>query len=201
MSCLSPPALRPVAAERICRALPANAENDTENIPLFLVAGPLCVCTTPSDVMALGLFSPYVLSRLAHLRVVLRRDHTRSALRFEPLARSSSISRLALSLLTHGAICGQEPERHGATRSVRKIAAMTAPAPFPPFHAVQYECVVEDAVLREPVSTANSVLTGKNTGKFHKTPESVHYSLPKLIVKSAISAKFPMPTNRECLAA
>jgi hypothetical protein len=61
--------------------------------------------------------------------------------------------------------------------------------------------VAEDAVLREPVSTANSLLTGKNTGKFRETPEFEHYLLPKLIVKSAISAKFPMATNRECLAA
>jgi hypothetical protein len=75
-------------------------ENDTENIPLFLVA---------------SRFVSYDAKR------------TRSALRSEPLARSSSISWLALPLLTHGVICGREPERHGATRSVRKIAAMTRP--------------------------------------------------------------------------
>jgi len=61
--------------------------------------------------------------------------------------------------------------------------------------------VAEDAVLREPVSTLNSQLTGKNTGKFHETSESEDYSLPKVIVKSAISAKFLTPKNRECPAA
>jgi glutathione S-transferase len=46
-------------------------ENDVENIPLFLVAGLLYVCTAPSAVVALGLFSVYVLSRFAHFYVVL----------------------------------------------------------------------------------------------------------------------------------
>jgi hypothetical protein len=61
--------------------------------------------------------------------------------------------------------------------------------------------LAEETVLREPVSIANSLLTGKNTGKFSETPESEHHSPPKLIVKSAISAKFPTPKNRECPAA
>jgi glutathione S-transferase len=46
-------------------------ENDAENIPLFLVAGLLYVCTAPSVPAAIGLFSVYVLSRLAHFYVVL----------------------------------------------------------------------------------------------------------------------------------
>jgi len=46
-------------------------ENDTENIALFLVAGLIYVCTAPGLVLAAGLFSTYVLSRLAHFFVVL----------------------------------------------------------------------------------------------------------------------------------
>ena len=46
-------------------------ENDVENIPLFLVAGLLYVCTAPSPAVALGLFSIYVLSRFAHFYAVL----------------------------------------------------------------------------------------------------------------------------------
>ena len=45
--------------------------NDVENIPLFLIAGLLYVCTAPSEVVALGLFLIYVLSRFAHFWVVL----------------------------------------------------------------------------------------------------------------------------------
>lgn len=45
--------------------------NDIENVPLFLVAGLLYVCTAPSAALALGLFSVYVLSRLAHFYVLL----------------------------------------------------------------------------------------------------------------------------------
>jgi uncharacterized MAPEG superfamily protein len=56
--------------------------NDVENIPLFLVAGLLYVCTAPSRVVALGMFSVYVLSRLAHFYVVLtaRSHEARAAL-------------------------------------------------------------------------------------------------------------------------
>lgn len=46
-------------------------QNDTENIPLFLVAGLLYVCTEPSVTAAAGLFSTYALSRLAHFYVIL----------------------------------------------------------------------------------------------------------------------------------
>jgi glutathione S-transferase len=46
-------------------------ENDVENIPLFLIAGLLYVSTAPNDVIALGFFSVYVLSRFAHFYVVL----------------------------------------------------------------------------------------------------------------------------------
>jgi len=46
-------------------------ENDVENIPLFLIAGLLYVCTAPSHAVSLGLFSVYVLSRFAHFYVVL----------------------------------------------------------------------------------------------------------------------------------
>jgi glutathione S-transferase len=46
-------------------------QNDTENIPLFLAAGLLYVCTAPGQVMAATLLSAYVLSRLAHFYVVL----------------------------------------------------------------------------------------------------------------------------------
>jgi glutathione S-transferase len=45
--------------------------NDVENIPLFLVTGLIYVCTAPSDVTALCIFSVYVLSRFAHFYVVL----------------------------------------------------------------------------------------------------------------------------------
>ena len=45
--------------------------NDVENIPLFLVAGLLYVCTAPSNVTALCVFTIYVLSRFAHFYVVL----------------------------------------------------------------------------------------------------------------------------------
>jgi glutathione S-transferase len=44
--------------------------NDVENIPLFLAAGMLYVCTAPGDVTALAMFSVYVLSRFAHFYVV-----------------------------------------------------------------------------------------------------------------------------------
>ena len=46
-------------------------ENDTENVPLFLIAGLIYVCTAPGIVLAASLFSAYVLSRLAHFFVVL----------------------------------------------------------------------------------------------------------------------------------
>jgi glutathione S-transferase len=46
-------------------------QNDTENIPLFLGAGLIFVCTGPGVVTAASLFSVYVLSRLAHFCVVL----------------------------------------------------------------------------------------------------------------------------------
>jgi glutathione S-transferase len=57
-------------------------ENDVENIPLFLIAGMLYVCTAPNDVLALGMFSVYVLSRFAHFYVVLtaRSHEVRAAL-------------------------------------------------------------------------------------------------------------------------
>ena len=57
-------------------------QNDGENIPLFLVAGLLYVCTAPSHAVALGLFSVYVLSRFAHFYVVLtaRSHEARAAL-------------------------------------------------------------------------------------------------------------------------
>jgi hypothetical protein len=53
----------------------------------------------------------------------------------------------------------------------------------------------EDPVLGEPVSTTNSLLTGKNTGKLRETSAFGHYSRLELIVKSVISAKFPTPKN------
>jgi glutathione S-transferase len=46
-------------------------ENDSENIPLFLVVGLIYVCTAPGRMLAASLFSAYVLSRLAHFFVVL----------------------------------------------------------------------------------------------------------------------------------
>ena len=46
-------------------------QNDTENIPLFLGAGLIFVCTGPEIMTAASLFSVYVLSRLAHFYVVL----------------------------------------------------------------------------------------------------------------------------------
>ena len=50
--------------------------NDLENIPLFLIAGLLYVCTSPSLWLAAGLFAIYVASRLAHFLVLLtHRSH------------------------------------------------------------------------------------------------------------------------------
>jgi uncharacterized MAPEG superfamily protein len=46
-------------------------DNDVENIPLFLIAGLLYVCTAPASGVALGLFSAYVLSRFAHFYAIL----------------------------------------------------------------------------------------------------------------------------------
>jgi uncharacterized MAPEG superfamily protein len=46
-------------------------ENDVENIPLFVIAGLLFVCTAPASAVALSLFSVYVLSRFAHFYAVL----------------------------------------------------------------------------------------------------------------------------------
>ena len=57
-------------------------QNDVENIPLFLFVGLLYVCTAPSRVAALAMFSVYVLSRFAHFYAVLtaRSHETRAAL-------------------------------------------------------------------------------------------------------------------------
>jgi glutathione S-transferase len=56
-------------------------ENDGENIPLFLVAGLLYVCTSPSFGLAVVLFSTYVVSRAAHFVVLLtHRSHEARAL-------------------------------------------------------------------------------------------------------------------------
>jgi glutathione S-transferase len=46
-------------------------ENDVENIPPFLIAGLLYVCTASGTAVALGLFSVYVLSRFAHFYMIL----------------------------------------------------------------------------------------------------------------------------------
>ena len=55
--------------------------NDVENIPLFLVAGLLYVCTAPRGIVALIVFAVYVLSRFAHFYVVLTaRSHELRAL-------------------------------------------------------------------------------------------------------------------------
>lgn len=56
--------------------------NDVENIPLFLVAGLLYVCTGPRPGLALALFTLYVLTRLGHFYVVLtaRSHEARAAL-------------------------------------------------------------------------------------------------------------------------
>jgi glutathione S-transferase len=45
--------------------------NDVENIPLFLIAGLLFVCTGPNETVALALFAIYLLSRLIHFYVVM----------------------------------------------------------------------------------------------------------------------------------
>jgi glutathione S-transferase len=55
--------------------------NDLENIPLFLIAGLLYVCTSPRLWLAAGLFAIYVVSRLAHFLVLLtHRSHEVRAL-------------------------------------------------------------------------------------------------------------------------
>jgi len=46
-------------------------QNDTDNIPLFLAAGLIYVCTAPGQLIAASLFSGYVLSRFAHFYVIL----------------------------------------------------------------------------------------------------------------------------------
>jgi uncharacterized MAPEG superfamily protein len=56
--------------------------NDVENIPLFLVAGLLFACTAPNRIVALAMFSIYVVSRFAHFYVVFtaRSHEARAAL-------------------------------------------------------------------------------------------------------------------------
>jgi glutathione S-transferase len=55
--------------------------NDVENIPLFLATGLLYVCTAPSRLVALCVFTVYVFSRFAHFYVVLTaRPHELRAL-------------------------------------------------------------------------------------------------------------------------
>src|SRR5258708_36766974 len=46
-------------------------QNELENVPLFLAAGLLWVCTGPSVTVAAALFAAYVLSRFAHLYVLM----------------------------------------------------------------------------------------------------------------------------------
>jgi glutathione S-transferase len=56
--------------------------NDVENVPLFLAAGLLYVCTAPNGAVALGMFAAYALSRFVHFYVVLtaRSHELRAAL-------------------------------------------------------------------------------------------------------------------------
>jgi glutathione S-transferase len=56
--------------------------NDVENVPLFLTVGLLYVCTAPNNIVALAMFSTYVLSRFAHFYVALaaRSHEARAAL-------------------------------------------------------------------------------------------------------------------------
>ena len=48
-----------------------------------------------------------------------------------------------------------------------------------------------DAVLREPVSTPNSLLTGKITGNFEKTGLFWRKSLAEALVLQCLARKFP----------
>jgi glutathione S-transferase len=56
-------------------------QNETENVPIFLVAGLLYVCTDPGKTLAAILFGVYVVSRFVHAYIVMsERDHeTRAA--------------------------------------------------------------------------------------------------------------------------
>jgi len=60
---------------------------------------------------------------------------------------------------------------------------------------------VAEAVLIEPVSTLNSLITGKLTGNFEKfgRPEQFLLQITQQIQRPVI--KFPAKWNRECFAA
>src|SRR5262249_16695995 len=61
------------------------------------------------------------------------------------------------------------------------------------------ECVVADAVPIEPVSTLNSLLTGKLTGNFVKIASLMRFCTLTRQQIQRLAAKFPTQQNREFL--
>jgi hypothetical protein len=66
-----------------------------------------------------------------------------------------------------------------------------------PSFARETDCLPEEAVRCEPVSGANSLLTGKLTGNFEKFSASapISHSIDQQIQR--LAAKFPTQRNRE----
>src|ERR1700731_4125665 len=58
-------------------------------------------------------------------------------------------------------------------------------------------CVADEAVSREPVCEANSLLTGKLTGKFADSCLSVRFLRPVDQQIQGLAGKFPTQPNRE----
>ena len=61
------------------------------------------------------------------------------------------------------------------------------------------ECVVVEAFQIKPVSTANSLLTGKLTGNFAESGQPLRFWRPIGERIQWLADKFPTQTNREFL--
>src|ERR1700676_1285699 len=59
------------------------------------------------------------------------------------------------------------------------------------------DCVADETVSREPVCEANSLLTGKLTGKFADSCLSVRFLRPVDQQIQGLAGKFPTQPNRE----
>src|SRR5215470_5849235 len=59
------------------------------------------------------------------------------------------------------------------------------------------DCVADDAVTYEPVSAANSLLTGKLTGNFAKSGHPSEFSCSITAPIQCLTAEFPTQLNRE----
>jgi hypothetical protein len=57
--------------------------------------------------------------------------------------------------------------------------------------------VVADAVVREPVSGANSLLTGIFTGNFAISSQELEFGIAEIAVPQRYLTKFPTLLNRE----